>query len=215
MKENLRKKLPIILIILLPFFYLAYTWDDLPNQVPLHWNSQGEIDRWGDKSQLILICVLLPLLTYLIFFLVPIIDPKKKISKMGNKLHSLKFVLTLFMTVLAMLIVFAVKNHSFSNPNLMYISMGVLFTILGNFFKTIKSNYFIGIRTPWTLENEIVWKETHILGGKLWFVGGLVIVISSLFINTDISRVIFLTVTGIITIIPIVFSYIRFKNINK
>jgi uncharacterized membrane protein len=86
---------------------------------------------------------------------------------------------------------------------------------LGNYFKVIKQNYFLGIKTPWTLESEEVWKLTHILAGKLWIVGGLLIVIFSLVIPEDINFYLFITITAIITIVPIVYSYLIFKKLKK
>ncbi|MDD3723407.1 MAG: SdpI family protein [Lutibacter sp.] len=209
---NLKKELPLITIVLLPFIYLAYIWNQLPEKIPMHWNNKGEIDRYGDKIELIIIPILLPLLMYLIFLVVPKIDPKNKLNKMGNKLQTLKVLLTTFMSILALFIIYSAKNQSFTNPNYIVLLLGVLYIILGNYFKTIKTNYFIGIRTPWTLENETVWKETHKLGGKMWFVGGIIVVLSSLILNKQPNFTIFLIITGIITIIPIVYSYIIFKK---
>ena len=79
---NLKKELPLIGIVLLPFVYLAYIWNQLPAQVPMHYNIEGEIDRYGNKSELILIPIMTSLLIYLIFLAVPYIDPKKQIQKM-------------------------------------------------------------------------------------------------------------------------------------
>lgn len=214
MKFNLQKELPIIAIVLLPFFYLAYIWNDLPNNVPMHWNIKGEIDRYGDKSELILIPIILPLFIYLTFLIIPKIDPKNRIKNMGNKFQSIKIILTLFMSVLALAILFYSKNQSTSNPNYIVLLIGILYIILGNYFKTVKPNYFLGIRTPWTLESETVWKETHNMGGKLWFSGGLVVVLSSLILNAQNNFSLFLIITGVITTIPIVYSYIKFKKLN-
>jgi uncharacterized membrane protein len=86
---------------------------------------------------------------------------------MGNKLQTIKLLLTTFMSILALFILNTAKNESFANPNYIVLLIGVLYLVFGNYFKTIKANYFIGIRTPWTLENETVWKETHKLGGKM------------------------------------------------
>jgi uncharacterized membrane protein len=209
---NLKKELPLITIVLLPFIYLAYIWNQLPEKVPMHWNIKGEIDRYGEKMELIIIPILLPLLVYIIFLVVPKIDPKNKLNKMGNKLQTIKVLLTTFMSILALFIIYSAKNQSFANPNYIILLIGVLYIILGNYFKTIKANYFIGIRTPWTLENETVWKKTHKLGGKLWFVGGIIVVLTSLILDKEPNVTVFLIITGIITIIPIVYSYIIFKN---
>lgn len=212
---KLKKELPLIGIVLLPFLYLAYVWNQLPEQVPLHYNIKGEVDRYGDKSELILIPFLLPVLVYLIFLAVPYIDPKKQIQKMGNKYHNLKLVLTTFMSALALFIIYTGKNQSFANPSIIFLVIGVLYLILGNYFKTIKANYFIGIRTPWTLENETIWKETHKLGGKVWFVGGLLVIICSLLLDKEINAKVFLGITVIIALIPIIYSYLLYRKQQK
>lgn len=213
--KSLQKELPIIAVVLLPFIYLAYIWNTLPAEVPLHWNIQGEIDRYGDKTELLLIPFLLPLLTYLIFLVVPKIDPKDKLKNMGNKYRSIKVLLTVFMSILALFILYSSKNQSLSNPNYIILLVGVLYIILGNYFKTIRSNYFIGIRTPWTLENETVWKETHKMGGKLWFLGGLIVVFASMVLDKQSNFTLFITVTIIISLVPIIYSYFKFQEVTK
>ncbi len=212
---NLKKELPLVVIVLLPFIYLGYIWNQLPEKVPLHWNIKGEIDRYGEKIELIIIPFLLPLLVYIIFLVVPQIDPKNQLNKMGNKLQTIKFLLTTFMSILALFILYTAKNESFANPNYIVLLIGVLYLVFGNYFKTIKANYFIGIRTPWTLENETVWKETHKLGGKMWFIGGLIIILLSLLLEKQTNFTIFIVITAIITIIPVVYSYLKFQTLKK
>lgn len=212
---KLKNEIPLIAIVSLPFIYLAYIWNELPEKVPMHSNIKGEIDRFGEKTELLLIPILLPLLIYIIFLIVPKIDPKNKIKKMGNKYQHIKILLTTFMSILALFIIYTAKNQSFANPNYIVLLIGILYIILGNYFKTIKANYFIGIRTPWTLENETVWKETHKLGGIMWFIGGIIIVIASLILDKQPNFTLFVIITGIITIIPIAYSYLKFKKIEK
>ena len=212
MKPLLKKEWPIILIILLPFIYLGYLWPHLPDKVPLHWNINGEIDRYGNKAELIIIPILLPLLIYIVFLVIPKIDPKNKLNKMGNKLQSLKALLTIITSIIALFILYSVKIQNLPNPNYSILGIGVLFVILGNYFKTIQPNYFIGIKTPWTLENETIWKETHRMAGKLWLIGGLVVIFTSLVLDNKSNLTLFLIITGIITVIPIVYSYLLFKK---
>ena len=111
-----------------------------------------------------------------------------------------------------MFIIYSAENQSLTNPNYILMGIGVLYIILGNFFKTIKANYFIGIRTPWTLENEIVWKKTHQMGGILWFIGGLAIIICSLILNEELNFIVFMSITIIIAVIPIIYSFVQFKK---
>ena len=214
MKTTFQTELPLIGIVLVPFIYLAYVWEKLPEKVPLHWNMEGEIDRYGDKSELILIPVLLPLLVYVLFTVIPKIDPKDKLKHMGKKYHVLKTVLTVFMSALSMVIIYAAMNESLYNPNYILLLIGILFVILGNYFKTLRANYFIGIKTPWTLENETVWKETHKLAGKIWFIGGLMIIFASLVLDKTTNTIFFVSITVLITMIPVVYSYFKYQRLS-
>ncbi|WP_397362017.1 SdpI family protein [Olleya sp. R77988] len=211
---NFKKEFPLWIIILLPFIYLAYIWNGLPETVPTHWNASGEIDGYSSKSMLILIPILLPLLVYVILTLAPKIDPKKKIDNKGKKYSNIKLLLTLFMSALSLFILYSSKSQTVTNPNIIFLLIGLLFTILGNFMKTFKPNYFIGIRTPWTLENETVWKKTHELGGKIWFVGGLLIVCLSLILSKQTNATVFILTTTIMALVPIIYSYLEFKKLK-
>ena len=212
---SLKNELPIVGLVLLPFVYLAFVWNQLPEEVPVHWNFKGEIDRYSNKTSLLLIPILLPLLTYLVFVLIPKIDPKNNLNKMGNKFQKLKFALTAFMSVLALFIIYSAKNQSLGNPNYLILLVGLLYIILGNYFKTIKPNYFIGIRTPWTLENDYIWQKTHKFGGILWFFGGLIIIILSLVLDTNLNNIFFLGISAVITILPILYAYLMSRADRK
>ena len=215
MNTTLKKELPIIGFVLLPFMYLGYLWNSLPEKVPIHWNVKGEIDDWGSKYALIGVLFLLPVFTYVLMLVIPKIDPKKRVELMGGKYYQIKFMMVIFMSVLALFILHSSSSQTLSSPSIVFVLVGLLFMALGNYFKVIKQNYFLGIKTPWTLESEEVWKLTHILAGKLWIVGGLLIVIFSLVLTENINFYIFLGITAIISIVPIVYSYIIFKELKK
>ena len=214
MKLTLRKELPIIGIVLIPFVYLAFLWNTLPEKVPTHWNYKGEIDRWGDKYSLIGLLFLLPVLTYLLLLIIPKIDPKKRIGIMGGKYYQLKFIIVLLMSLLSLFILYLTKNQSISNPNLIFALIGILIVVMGNYFKVIQPNYFLGIRTPWTLENKEVWKSTHTFASKLWFIGGLLIIIGGIILPDEFFLVVFLSIIALIVIVPMVYSYFKFKEIK-
>ncbi len=215
MNETLKKELPIIGIVLLPFIYLAYIWNNLPEQVPMHWNLNGKIDDWGSKYSLIGMTFLLPVLTYVLLMVVPKIDPKKRIEAMGGKYYQFKFILVTFMSALALVIMYISNNQKLSNPSMIVILLGILFVFLGNYFKVIKQNYFIGIKTPWTLESEEVWKLTHLLAGKMWVIGGIVIVICSLVVPENLNFYFFIGITLVISIVPTVYSYLIYRKLKN
>ncbi|HAV53753.1 alpha/beta fold hydrolase [Aequorivita vladivostokensis] len=214
MQFNFKKEIPLILITVIPAIFLWYVWNSLPPEVPLHWNISGEVDRYGSKNELIWLTTLVPIFLYVLFLLVPLIDPKKKIAAMGGKFYTIRFYLTLFLSVLFTFIIYSVKEQTLTNPNYLFIIIGVFYVVLGNYFKTIKPNYFIGIRTPWALENETIWKSTHRLAGKLWVAGGLLIIITCFLFKQHTALTLFLIITAIITIIPVAHSYLQFKKIT-
>jgi uncharacterized membrane protein len=215
MKFNLKQEIPLIAIMAIPFIYLAYLWNALPEKIPIHWNIKGEIDGWGTKDKLIVILLTLTVFVYLLLQVVSRIDPKGKLEKMGNKLYHIKFFTMLVMSLLAVFILYSVQNQTGSNTKALFALMGFLFVGFGNYFQTLKPNYFIGIKTPWTLENETVWKETHKLGGKLWFFGGAVLTTLVLVLPISYGFTVFMLGIGILVIVPVVFSYLRFKDLKK
>ena len=215
MKTFIKKEAPLLLVIVLPMIYLFSLWDQLPERVPVHYNISGKADRYGDKSELILIALLLPVLPYLITKIAPLIDPKKRLQYMGDKYGKLRTLITVAMSALAIFIIYNARDEQQFRMNFLVFGLGALYVILGNYFKTIRPNYFIGIKTPWTLENETVWKDTHRMAGKYWFAGGVLIMICSLFLDQEVLMTIFLAVTIMIALIPIVYSYRRFEQLKN
>ncbi|GAA4844472.1 SdpI family protein [Algivirga pacifica] len=212
MKHFIKKELPLIIIALIPLVYLLVIWEKLPEKVPLHWNISGEIDRWGSKMTLAGLVLLLNPFMYLLLWVVPKIDPKRKVNNMGGKYYQLRVLMGLFFSALAIFILIASQKQEMNDGGLLAL-IGLLFVGMGNYMKTIRHNYFIGIRTPWTLESEEVWKKTHALGGRIWFIGGLLIFVSCLLIQDKQTRfTIFLGLTLIISFIPMIYSYFLYKK---
>lgn len=212
MKTKILKELAIILMTLAPLIYLLIIWKSLPEQVPMHYDLHGNIDDYGSKNALLAISIAIPAFVYVLFTIIPLIDPKGKIKAMGNKFYHLKFIFVLFISAISCFIIYAAQqNNSGSMDHFLFILLGLLFCFLGNYFQSIKPNYFIGIRTPWTLESELVWKETHKLAGRIWLVSGLLIIILNLALSPELFTSVFLFIVAVMVIIPVIFSYNRFK----
>jgi len=200
----------------LPYVYLTTIWSKLPEQVPTHFNIEGVANGWSSKTTLLFIPAALGIGIYFLMLIIPVLDPKKKIQQMGGKYYSLRFILTIFFSLLATYFLYIINTGSLKNPNMLFALIGTLLAMLGNYFQTLRPNYFIGIRTPWTLENEQVWKNTHRLGGRLWIVGGVLIATLAFFINNNyLFSIIFGVIISLIVIIPVVYSYTEFKKENN
>ncbi|MDR3653145.1 MAG: SdpI family protein [Paludibacter sp.] len=200
------------ILILLPLAYLATIWKNLPAQVATHFDLQGNPNGWSSKNSLIYMIGGLGIGTYILMLLIPKYDPKKKIEQMGKKYYTLRIVLTLFMAVISCYILYSASGSKLSSNTLLML-IGALFATMGNYMQTVKPNYFIGIKTPWTLESEDVWRKTHKFGGRLWLIGGLIIIILSLiFKEGHILGISFIIITVIISLVPVIYSYIDFKR---
>jgi len=202
------------ILMLLPFVYLSTMWTELPVRIPTHFDLGGNPNGWSDKNGLIYLLASLGIGTYLVMLLIPRFDPRKKIQQMGEKYYSLRVLMTIFMTLISVYILYS-GNGNKINPNLLIGLIGAFYAVFGNYLQTVKPNYFIGFRTPWTLENEQTWKRTHRLAGRMWMLGGLFIVITSFTLNNNIALgIIFVTITLIIVIVPVIYSYMEFKKIH-
>jgi uncharacterized membrane protein len=142
----------------------------------------------------------------------PKLDPKKKLEEMGSKYFSLRLILAFFFSLIDGYIVYSALQTSI-DASVLFAILGGLFAMLGNYFQTVRPNYFVGIRTPWTLENETVWKNTHILAGKLWMIGGISVILIAFLVPNDLFRGIAIAaVLSTIVIWPIVYSYVDHKR---
>jgi uncharacterized membrane protein len=210
----IKKEWFCLLLVAAPFAYLASIWTGLPQEVPLHWNLQGEVDRWGAKSELLLVPIFTTLLVYVLFTIVPLIDPKKRIADMGTTYAKLKLAIVGTMSVMALGLLHMSGVENRVSPTFVFFIIGLLFTVLGGFMKSIKPNYFIGIRTPWTLESPEVWEKTHKLGGLLFMLGGLVICALAVLVSTEAIIQFTLWITVGIALLLIIYSYLVYRRLS-
>ncbi|MBU2525399.1 MAG: SdpI family protein [Bacteroidetes bacterium] len=214
--KTFKKDWLLLLFLLLAIVYLFFIWSELPKKVPISWDYEGRITQYGSKYTFPIFFVLMPIVIYALLSLAPYIDPKMKLMQMGAKYLKLKVIISLFMVSLSVLFLYQIQRENlYFNSSFIFIGIGLLISLLGNYFKTIKPNYFIGIRTPWTLEDEIVWKKVHHTAGILWFVAGILIVLLALSIDLDVFQYILPAIVMVIALAPVIQSFILFKIYQK
>jgi uncharacterized membrane protein len=204
-----------LLIWLLPIAYIAYIYSSLPASVPVHFGVEGKPDRYGSRGEFIGTQAILmgaSALVYLLMKYLPSIDPKKYVKYGEATFQKLAFGIIVFFTLLDIAIAFAAVNSEFKVDKLILPIVGMLFAFMGNIMHSIKPNYFAGIRTPWTLEDNDTWRATHRLAGKLWFTGGLVLTSLVLFLPAKASAAVFMSGVAIMVLVPVIYSYVYFKK---
>ena len=101
-----------------------------------------------------------------------------------------------------------------NRPIFIQIMVSLLFILIGNVMGRFKHNYFVGIRTPWTLANEEVWRKTHRVAAPIWVLGGIINILLA-FTETNFKGIWFVAIVAVISIVPIVYSYIVYQQIIK
>lgn len=198
----------------LPLVFLAVIYNGLPQTVPVHYGADMQPNRWGHKSELWFVTVLITLLSIGVYFLfrnLHKIDPKRSGAVPSALFQKLGFGLLVFMALLNLLLIQMTKGD-LSLTRLLFPLCGLLFAFTGNYLHNVKPNYFAGFRVPWTLSSEENWRKTHRLGGRLWFGGGLLIAAVCPFLPAAFAFYFFMTVMTVMVCVPLVYSFRLSKN---
>jgi len=203
-------------IALVPLVYLLSIWQGLPEEMAMHFDLKGNPDRYGNKSELLIMAAALSAMSILIYFglsNIYKIDPKKYAADNKDRLHRMGFAIAIFIVALTCFIIYSTsKANMRMSMRYIFAGIGLLLCLMGNYMHTIKPNYFAGLRLPWTLNNEDNWRKTHLLAGKLWFIGGLVIAILCLLVPGTAAIVLFFIATIVLILVPVVYSYRLYKK---
>jgi uncharacterized membrane protein len=169
-----------IIVLTLAATILAYP--ALPDQVPSHWNGAGEVDGYLPKLWGVLIIPLIMIPFTALFFLLPRIDPlKENYTKFRRYYEGFILIFAAFLFIIQMQIILWGLGYAISINLVFPLSLGALFIYLGFLIEHAEPNWFVGIRTPWTMSSEQVWKNTHALGGTLFKIAGIISIVGVLF----------------------------------
>jgi uncharacterized membrane protein len=214
-KPTFKTEILSILLIVFSLISSLYLFQQMPEQIPTHWNFKGEIDNWGSSSNHVLTINLVIIGLYLLFLILPCIDPHKRRYEQFKKIyHIFKNIMILFFAVIFFLTNLNAGAYTINMNIYIPLMVGVLFMIIGNYMAKIKMNWFMGIKTPWTLSSEEVWNKTHRLGGKLFMLAGLLIAIDG-FLPENYRIIVFIIAIAIILIGTIFGSYLIYLKNKK
>ncbi len=201
----------ILLIIAISFVAGIYLYPQMPDQMASHWNSQGQVDGYISKCWGLFLMPLISLAAFLLFLIIPKIDPlKKNIEKFRNYFNLFIVLVVLFLLYIHTLSVFWNLGYRFNMGQMMMPALAVLFFFIGIILKQAKRNWFIGIRTPWTLSNDTVWEKTHQIGSKLFKFAALIILIAAFLPGQTIWFVLILIIA--IVLYLFIYSYLIYPK---
>ena len=195
------------LLTLVPSVIGLILWNQLPEKIATHFNINNEPDAYSGKAFAVFALPALMLVFHLICCFASSHDPKGK--NYTDKM--MKIVLGICPAV-SILTCSTVYLHALGKGVKMgfvaSLLVGIMFIIVGNYLPKCKQTYTMGIKLPWTLDDEENWNKTHRLAGKLWFIGGVIICATAVLSNFFIL----MTVTLVKCIVPTVYSYNLYRK---
>ena len=189
-----------------------WAYPQLPPTVATHWNVRGDADGFSSRLVAVSIMPLVILGMTGLFNVLPMLDPRRaNYSKFIGTYWLIANAVILFILIGHGMIVATGLGYPVKIGRTMPIGVGLLFIVLGNYLTRVEPNWFIGIRTPWTLSSDTVWRKTHRTGGWLMVLGGAAIAACAFFPPAAFLPL-FIAAVLLMAVIPIVQSYILWKR---
>ena len=181
MKFAWKHELAMWLLLAGMFALAAVTWSGAPDRIPVHWNLHQHVDRYGGRFEGLLGLPLTALGLYVLMLLVPRIDPgRANYAAFLGAFTTLRLALVVYLAALYVVMHLWMRGIEVRMNTVMPLLMGALFIVVGNLLGKLRPNWFIGIRTPWTLSSKDAWVRAHRAGGWVFIGGGLLFMASGL-----------------------------------
>ena len=202
-KKNWKVLLITSVVILLPILAGLILWNKLPEQIPSHWNAAGEVDGWSSKLFAVFGMPLILLAFQWLCVLGTGADPKKQ-NHPQKIVHLVLWIIPVLSAVLHTIVYMVALGQAVRMEVVMPVLIGLVLAIIGNYLPKCKQNYTIGIKIPWTLNSEENWNRTHRFAGRLWLIGGILIMLTG-FVG---GVWILLPIMLLMILAPMIYSYV-------
>jgi len=190
----------------------VWAYPRLPETVATHWNLRGVPDGYSSRFWALAMMPLVMFAMTGVFAVLPKMDPRREnYAKFFDSYWLIANAILVFMGVAHVLILANGMGYTVQVDRLLPLGVGLLFAFLGNYLTRIEPNWFIGIRTPWTLSSDTVWRKTHRTGGWLFVIGGIVIAAGA-FAPRGALLPLFVATLIVVAGIPVVQSYVLWKR---
>ena len=203
-----------LIIIIISIIAGALVYDQMPDQMASHWGPDDQVNGYMGKFGGVFMMPLMSLGLLALFLVIPNLDPlKENIAEFRKIFNLFILVFIVFFTYVWALTIFWNLGYTSFNMSIAILpAIGLLFFFIGYMLRDAKRNWFIGIRTPWTLSSDTVWNETHRLGAILFMASGILAMLGGFFGEYAVWFILVPTLGT--TIFLVAYSYILYKKEN-
>jgi uncharacterized membrane protein len=202
-----------LVLVLVSVCLALWAYHVLPERVPTHWDLNGHVNGYSSKLFGVALMPIIMAFTWLLMLALPAISPRGFRLDQSSSAFYLTNVAILLVVLALNVIILGAQLGFYSTPGtLLFIPIGVLLVVLGSQMGKFSKNFFIGVRTPWTLASDEVWRRTNRLGGQLCVAGGLLLIALSFFTRLAVPALVAVVLT--VAVVPIAYSYVLYKRIE-
>ena len=181
--------------------------------VPVHWNIDGEIDKTSDPLSAFLAVPIVFAITLLVLSALKHLEPRaENLEQSAKAFKAITIGVSIVIMIAQGMIISAAFGYTTITVNTLVGGIGLMFAVMGNYLGKLKSTFFIGIRTPWTLSSENVWKKTHRLAGKLYVMLGIIILAVSFVIAANQLSYVLIALVLPAALFPLAYSWYVWKQ---
>lgn len=212
MRISWRTEWPFWLLLACMFALAAAIWGAAPDRIPVHWGFGGHADRWGGKFEGLLLLPIVGLGLYVLLLLIPRIDPgRANYESFASAYLTLRLLVLIVTAAFQVITVLAALGRHVDMAAAVPLVVGGLLVVIGNLLGKVRPNWFVGIRTPWTLSSKESWARTHHAGGWLFIVFGLLLMAFALIRSAWFLAVVGAVIAGGLLGL-VAYSYVVWKN---
>jgi uncharacterized membrane protein len=211
-REAFRTDRVLLLLMIAMLVAGAWAYPRLPARVPSHWNIKGEVDGYSGTLWGAFGLPAMSILIYLGMVFMPVIDPRREnYSRFAGAYRFIRWLLIMFFALMHVIILAAGLGYAPNTGVLVQGAVALLFIFLGNVMGQVKQNWFVGIRTPWTLADDEVWRKTHRVSAWVWTAAGA-LGLFTLFLPAPLNFTLFTTLILGAALFSIVYSYVLYRS---
>jgi len=207
-----RVEAPQLVVLAAMWIAAAVAWSSAPERIPVHWNIEGQVDRYGGRFEGLLLVPVMALAVYLLLMFLPRIDPgRANYPHFRTAYGVIRLAIMMVFGVVAAMMHLTMRGVAVDVGRVMTLVLGAMFVALGGVLGKVRPNWFVGIRTPWTLSSKTAWVRTHRVGGWAFMLAGFAVLAACL-VSAKVAFFAMIITLPLVSLGVVIYSYFAWRG---